>query len=259
MANDKRRGCSYSRRLMRILRELLHSLKNDSPVTAGVLGSHLIALASRRLGLSANLQSPDYPDPVVPMQEVETLVGRSARDLANWLLEDELIRAGIGMAALNSLLEVDYSALVEANAKEIIADRSAGKNLMVVGHFPFVEQLQSKVRNLWVMEKAPHEGDLSEEEGYQILPEADVVAITGSSLINRTFERIIANCKLGSFKVMLGPSTPLSPILLDFDLDVIGGALVEDVSTVLNMVKKGVPFRRMQGIRTMVIAKDSLR
>ena len=243
---------------MRILQELLHSLKMDSPVSAGVVGSHLIALASRRLGLAANLHSPRYPDTVVPRKEADTLVGKSARDLANWLLEDELMKAGIGMAALNSVLEIDQSALVEVNAKQIIADRSAGKNLMVVGHFPFVKELQAKVRNLWVMEKKPHEEDLSEEEGYQILPEADVVAITGSSLINRTFERIMASCKLGSFKVMLGPSTPLSPILFDCGLDVIGGALVEDESTVLSMVKKGIPFRRMQGIRTVVMVKDAL-
>ena len=243
---------------MRILRELLHSLKMDFPVTAGVVGSHLIALASRRLGLAANLYSPGYPDTVVPMKEAETLVGRSARDLANWLLEDELMRAGIGMAALNSVLEVNNSALVEVNAKQIIADRATGKNLMVVGHFPFVKQLQPNVRNLWVMEKDPHKGDLSEAEGYQILPDADVVAITGSSLINRTFERIMTSCKLGSFKIMLGPSTPMSPILFDCGLDVIGGALVEEESTVLSMVRKGVPFRRMKGIRTVVMAKDSL-
>jgi hypothetical protein len=57
---------------------------------------------------------------------------------------------------------------------------------------------------------------------------------------------------------MLGPSTPLSTILLEYGLDVIGGALVAEKSTVLRMVKDGVPFRQMEGIRTVVMTKDIL-
>ncbi|MGB7033531.1 MAG: DUF364 domain-containing protein [Syntrophobacteria bacterium] len=243
---------------MEILQELLESLKIDLPVTAGVVGSHLIAVASQRLGLAAHLHSQGQSDVVVSEQGVGTLIGRRARDLAYWVLEDHWVRAGIGMAALNSVLEIDYQALLEVNAKQIIAERAIGKNLMVVGHFPFIGQLRSKVRNLWVMEKEPRSGDLSEEEGYQALAEADVVAITASCLINHTFDRIMANCKPGSFKIMLGPSTPLSTILLDCGLDVIGGALVEEESVVLRMVENGAAFRQLKGVRTVVMTKDTL-
>ena len=243
---------------MKILQELLDSLKIDLPVTAGVVGSHLVAVASHRLGLAAHLHGKDQSEAVVSEGLVESLIERRACDLADWLLEDNWLRAGIGMAALNSVFEIDYQALIEVNAKQIIADRAIGKNLMVVGHFPFIGQLRSKVRNLWVMEKEPRSGDLSEEEGYQALAEADVVAITGSCLINHTFDRIMANCKPGSFKIMLGPSTPLSTILLDCGLDVIGGALVEEKSTVLRMVEKGAAFRQLQGVRTVVMARDAL-
>jgi uncharacterized protein len=242
---------------MEILQALLDSLAIDVPVTAGVVGAHLMAVASQRLGLAAHLPSQGQSDAADSEKGVGILIGKRACDLASWLLEDHLVRAGIGMAALNSVLEIDYQALIEVNAKKIIADRAIGKNLMVVGHFPFIGQLRSKVRNLWVMEKEPRGGDLSEEEGYQALAEADVVAITGSCLINHTFERIMANCKPGSFKIMLGPSTPLSTILLDCGLDVIGGALVEEKSTVLRMVEKGAAFRQLQGVRTVVMAKDT--
>ena len=243
---------------MEILQELVESLKIDLPVSAGVVGFHLMAVASQRLGLAAHLPSQGQSDAVVSEKGVGTLIGRRARDLAYWLLEDHWVRAGIGMAALNSVLEIDYQALLEVNAKQIIAERAIGKNLMVVGHFPFIGQLRSKVRNLWVMEKEPRSGDLSEEEGYQALAEADVVAITGSCLINHTFDRIMANCKPGSFKIMLGPSTPLSTILLDCGLDVIGGALVEEESVVLRMVENGAAFRQLKGVRTVVMTKDTL-
>ena len=241
---------------MKVLQQLLHSLTTDHSVTAGVVGHHLIAIASRRLGLAAHLHGSGFQGPVASPMDVKSLMGRSARELAHWVLQDHWLRAGIGMAGLNSLRDIDYEALVEINAKHIIADRAVGKNLMVVGHFPFVEELRAKVQNLWVMEKQPRAGDLSEEEGYRALAEADVVAITGTSLINHTFDRIIARCQPGSFKIMLGPSTPLSPILFDFGLDLIGGSLVEEEGTVLTMVEKGIPFRRLRGVRTVVMAKD---
>ena len=51
MTHDKTWASGYSEQLMQLLEELINSLKRDLPVTAGVVGSHLIAVASRRLGL----------------------------------------------------------------------------------------------------------------------------------------------------------------------------------------------------------------
>ncbi|MFP3869696.1 MAG: Rossmann-like domain-containing protein [Syntrophobacteria bacterium] len=241
---------------MRILQQLLHSLKTDHPVNALGIGPHLVAVGSQQLGLAASMHSSGRTRPVTAPTEAENLVGKNARELAGWLLEDNWFRASIGMAALNSLLVPRHESLIEANAKQVISSRAAGRDLALVGHFPFVEELRSRVRNLWVMEKQPRAGDLSEEEGYQVLAEADVVAITGTSLINHTFERILASCAPQSFKIMLGPSAPLSPVVLDFGIDVIGGTLVEKTATVLAMVEGGASFRRLNGIRTVILAKD---
>jgi hypothetical protein len=245
-------------KVMQVLEELINSLRRDRPVKAAVVGSHLIAVASRRLGLAARLPGNEGGEQDSCEEDMFALGGRSACDLAMWLLENEWLRAGLGMASLNSLLDIEHDKLQETNAKHIIADRSAGKNLMVVGRFPFVKMIQPNVRNLWVMEKQASAGCISEEEGYQLLPEADVVAITGSSLINHTFERIISHCRVDSFKIMLGPSTPLSPVLFDYGVHVIGGALVEGADTVLAEVERGVAFRKLQGVRTVVMVKDSL-
>jgi hypothetical protein len=258
MKHDKTWAHGYSGQQMRLLGELINSLKREHPVTAGVVGSHLIAVASRRLGLAAHLPKAEGGEPVSYEKAKFNLIGRSARDLAMWLMGDEWLRAGIGMAALNSLLEIDHDKLYETNAKHIIADLASGKNLMVVGHFPFVDAMRPNLRNLWIMEKKPGAEYISEKEGYQLLPEADVIAITGSSLINHTFELIMANARPSSFKIMLGPSTPLSPILFDYGLDAIGGTLVEDLSGVLVEVEQGAAFRQLKGVRTVVMAKDSL-
>jgi hypothetical protein len=208
------------------------------------------------VGLASNLHSPGQPDSVAGSSEAQGLVGKSARKVAGWLGYGEWVRAGVGMAALNSLLVPAAGLLTGVNAKEVISARAAGRDLAVVGHFPFVDALRATARNLWVMEKQPRAGDLNEEEGYRVLGRADVVAITGTSLINHTFDRIMASCSPRSFKIMLGPSAPLSPVLLDFGLDVVGGTLVEEEGTVLELVERGASYRKLRGIRTVVLAKS---
>ena len=113
MKHDKTWAYGYSKQQMQPLEDLINSLERDLAVTAGVIGSHLIALTSHRLGLAAHLPGGEGEDPVYSEKARFTLVGRSARDLAMWLMGDEWLRAGIGMASVNSLLEIDYDKLHE--------------------------------------------------------------------------------------------------------------------------------------------------
>ena len=58
---------------------------------------------------------------------------------------------------------------------------------------------------------------------------------------------------------MLGPSTPLSPVLFDYGLDTIGGAVAEDTEIVLTQVEQGAGFRKLKRVRTAVMAKYPVR
>ncbi|NIO72626.1 MAG: hypothetical protein GTN71_27310, partial [Anaerolineae bacterium] len=93
----------------------------------------------------------------------------------------------------------------------------------VVGHFPFIPRVREAARQLWVLEKRPGEGDLPAEAASEVIPQADVVAITGTSLINHTFEELIGLCRPEAFVLVLGPTAPLSPVLFNYGVDVISG------------------------------------
>jgi uncharacterized protein (DUF4213/DUF364 family) len=96
----------------------------------------------------------------------------------------------------------------------------------------------------------------------KVLPQANVVAITGMALINRTFGELLALCLPESLVLVLGPSTPLSPVLFDRGVHILSGSVVEDVDAVLRAVSQGAGFHqvRRQGERlvTMAATQDAL-
>ena len=172
--------------------------------------------------------------------------------MAAYANSNSLPEASIGMAAINSLIEIDRSRCVEKNAFEILKERGKGKRIAIVGHFPFIPKLRHIASELWVIEKRPVEGDLPEDRAAEMLAQADVVGITGTSLINHTFDGLIEQCR-NSFVVVLGPSTPLSPVLFDYGVDVLSGIRVIDKESVLCGIGEGASFRQVKGAELLTM------
>jgi uncharacterized protein (DUF4213/DUF364 family) len=211
-------------------------------------------LDSRSCGLASTFREEEHPHKGV--RGVGYLTEKSAFDLALYSRSEDLLEASIGMAALNSLIDIDESRCVEANAYEILLERGKGKNMAVVGHFPFLSVLRESVKNLWVIEKRPIEGDLPEEASEEILPRCDVVGITGTTFINHTLEGLLAQCK-GSFVALIGPTTPLSPVLFDYGIDVVSGTKVVDPQQVIRFINQGATFRELHhhGVKLLTMVR----
>jgi uncharacterized protein (DUF4213/DUF364 family) len=114
-------------------------------------------------------------------RDVGRLHLKSARELAEYARSDNPLEASLGVAAINSLLDVDERNAVEINAAEVLAGRGRGKNVALVGHFPFIPKLRQTVGQLWVIEKRPSEGEYSAESAADVIPQADVVALTAGA------------------------------------------------------------------------------
>jgi uncharacterized protein (DUF4213/DUF364 family) len=161
------------------------------------------------------------------------------------------------MAALNALLEVDERSCTEVNAREVILERGAGKNVAIVGHFPFVERVRQAAAACWVLELHPRPGDLPARQAAEVLPQADVVALTGTSLINHTFDDLVELCRPGAFVILLGGSAPLTPVLFDCGVDAVSGTRVVDVPAALQTVGEGATFRQIAGRRLLTMMRDT--
>lgn len=94
-----------------------------------------------------------------------------------------------------------------------------------MGHFPFIPTVRKYAKELWVIEKNPKKGDYDEAEADNLIPQADVVAITGSALATHTMEHLLELCNSRAFVIALGDTAPLSPILFDHGLDAISGTI----------------------------------
>jgi hypothetical protein len=189
------------------------------------------------------------------VKEPGFLLDKTSRDLAQMVYSDSLLEAAIGMATINSLLEVDLHSCTELNAADVILEKGQGKNVAIIGHFPFLPRVREKAKVLWVIEKNPRDGDLQEGEADRFIPQADVIAITGTSLTNHTLPHLLELCSPGAFIIMLGDTVPLSPVLFDYGVHALSGTRVIDADLALKCVSQGANFRQIKGTKKLTMVK----
>jgi uncharacterized protein (DUF4213/DUF364 family) len=240
---------------MKILDDIFYSLNFEAPVRDIRQGVFHTAVWTRYVGLAATLPRDALRPEAGPVREPGFLLDRSAEALARMAYSESILEAAVGMAAVNSLLEVDETACREMNAAELILERGAGKNVAVIGHFPFLPRIRERVQNLWVIEKNPREGDYPEQEAARFLPQAHVVAITGTALTNHTLPGLLGLCAPSAFVLLLGDTVPLSPVLFDYGIDALSGTRVVDPDLALRCVSQGANFRQIKGIRKLTWIK----
>jgi uncharacterized protein len=243
---------------MRILEDLLSTLNSDAGVRDVRQGPFQTAVLTRNCGIAA---TPHYSHAhhavSTSVTQAGALVEKNAMELAGMAYSQNQHEAAIGMAAINSLLDINDEQCVELNAGDLLAEKGVGKKIAIVGHFPFVSKLQPLAKELWVIEMDPKEGDLSVSETDRVIPRADVVGITGTAFTNHTIEHLLSLCRPKSFVAVLGGTTPLSPVLFEYGVDAISGTKVIDPEAVLACVSQGATFRQLKGVRLLTILKST--
>ena len=82
-----------------------------------------------------------------------------------------------------------------------------------------------------------------------------MVGITGASFINHTVEKLLDLSK-DSFVVMVGPTTPLSPVLFDYGVDVLAGVKVVEPEKTIHSISEGAIFPQVEGVKLVTMAKE---
>jgi uncharacterized protein len=240
----------------------------DAAITRIALGSHLAAVQARRTGLASRVDAGHGQG---ASRSIELPTGElSAKKLAGLLctgehipeleISDSLLINTLALAAANALLpepdlyasDGDPGRLPQGysvqKGQDLLLQQGRGRSVAVVGHFPFVERMAGEFARFWVLEKRPRPGDLAAEQAERVLPLADVVAITSTSISNGTLAGLLCLCRQDAFVLLLGPSTPFAPTLFELGVNALAGAVVMKPETTCPGVMQGRPFKKLDGV-----------
>lgn len=216
--------------------ELIAAIPSEITVTdyqAGHIWSRVVSSeGSTGIGMSIPVQTR----PVI--SSAQNLIGAPVSDVAQLVKSWDFVEASIGLAAINSYYNhperVEQCGFVHPSVTDKVLDafdvyyeEVAGKNVAVVGHFPFLEKRFAGHCNLSILERSPLIGDYPDSACEYILGEQDYVFITGCTMVNKTFPRLLELSRHGKV-VMVGPSTPLAPVMFKHGVFGLSGFVTTD-------------------------------
>jgi uncharacterized protein len=151
---------------------------------------------------------------------------RPAFDVAEEALGDHGIRRAVGIAAMNALADTCWRRRPHPEAELRLGidafdatDIRPGDNVVVIGAFvPFLRELKRRRQPFLVLEQDPATLKAEElpffrpaDQAPAVVPEADVLLITGTTLINDTLEGLLGAAKPAARVTMVGPTVSLLP------------------------------------------------
>ncbi len=219
-------------------------------VDIGVSLSYTYCIVEGRYGLALGLAHTTYDrvfhglrDDFSPtIDDIPKLIG-------SW----KLLEKTIGLAMLNA---VSQYVLFNTNIRDNIVNNMffrkdvldvinipLNKNILIVGYIkPIIKRLRDRgYKNIYIVERDPptrFEDIYSDVVFPRIAEMADVVFITGSTVVNDTLDTILQYSR-NAKKILVGPSAQVIPDMLGrHGIDVVASIKVGDVWKVAEVVRK---------------------
>ena len=185
------------------------------------------------------------------MPQAGHLLNFPVTDLMEYALDDNVLKAAVGIATINALsailLEDDhcpYKPSAYGNALDLVKISKEDTVVMVGAFPPFIKRIQEITKKLFVIEKNPRsigKGDSVEIEPearlLELIPQANILIITGVTLVNHTLEPILGLARNVRDIVVVGPTASVYPEpLFKRGVTVLGGVRVTDASKMIHLI-----------------------
>ena len=195
------------------------------------------------------------PSSAMAMPFPGKLRGRRAVDLAHEALSGHGIRRAVGIATVNALADCCWQRRPHPGSELHYGvdafdatDIRHGDKVVVVGAFvPFLKELKRRGQAFLVLEQDSATLKADElpffrpaEQAAEILPDADVVLITGSTLVNNTLEDLLALARPDARVTIVGPTVGMLPdAFLARGADVLGCVRITEPDAFLDLLAEG--------------------
>jgi uncharacterized protein (DUF4213/DUF364 family) len=243
----------------RVYELLLDHATSQQPVELVNIGLVWTVCKAQYCGLA---MSPQSPTRVLPWSG--TLVGKPLQELCAWINEWDAYQATVGMAAINAAINAkplpDGITLPAGNLAvfEHFLPQLIGKKVVVIGRYPHIERYADKV-DLQIIERQPSANDYPDSACEYLLPKADWVFLTATTLINKTFPRL-AELSQHANTVLMGPTTPWLSQLADFGIDYLAGVEITDSEKLQQTIAEGGGVRIFEtGVRYRIAALNGIQ
>ena len=181
--------------------------------------------------------------------------GMPAAEVLTALTSKEPLKAAVAVAALNALSAVcwergltdDYRIQMDSDAVDAVR-MPADHSVAVIGAFvPVLRKLKARGGRWWVIEQDPKtlKGDeinhfIPADQAEEIISAADVLIVTGVTLINHTLENILEAARPDAEIAVIGPTASLLPdALFKRGVRVVGGVWVKRPDELLDVLAAG--------------------
>ena len=256
LAPEKRPAEGAERQL---IEDLIASMNHPSAVIAEVaVGSHFIGIRAEgegqeHAGLASTLGAAPSGE---ELKMVDDLIGKPLGEAVELLKSDSPFSISLGAAALNTgLAAPDNPPDIEAS--RIMAEKGRDGENVLVGDFPFTQWLSKQVKTLHLFELRKVAGAAPMDQWDAILGRCKVLGLTGTTLLTRAMATYLKKAPQ-AYTVVIGPTTPISPVLFSYGVDVLAGSRIVNPGPVFEGIRQGQSFREFKklGIQFLACAKD---
>ncbi|MGO8745699.1 MAG: Rossmann-like domain-containing protein [Thermoguttaceae bacterium] len=162
-------------------------------------------------------------------------VGEVIREL---LASTETLRVAAGMSCLSSALPVPPGCF-EGNAIDCFEKLARTRRTCFIGHFQEGAAWREQGYPVNIIELFPQPGDIHWDQSHEVLAAAEIVLMTGLTLVNDTFREVIRRTPNASIRVIMGPTVPFSALFFSEGIHFVGSTLVDDVEKLAGYCRRG--------------------
>jgi uncharacterized protein (DUF4213/DUF364 family) len=223
------------------------------------LGYTAVRVSDEDVGLAYTFRH-DISRTCTAVKQAGKITGKTAKELIEWMRRGDLLSSSIGLATLNAVLQPH---LPESLGEDFLPFLELGPNDRVgmVGFFaPLIQSIRRRCGELLIFERQTDKGKglLGPEEIRARIPDCTIVILSGTTLINQTFEEIVKYIGGAREAVLLGPSAPLLPDAFEnTPITYLAGVRIIDGEKSLQIVSEGGGTQRLMksgSVKKIVVA-----